>query len=74
MSESDMERLRRLSVSYAVLRLRSLQLAEERDALALSLIDAGATWRDVADAAGFENPYIAALKKKREAAIGREAR
>jgi hypothetical protein len=39
---------------------------EERDELALAAIDTGATWRAVADAAGFANPYIARLKNRRE--------
>jgi hypothetical protein len=39
-----------------------------RDEIALRLIDEGETWRDVAALAGFTNPNIAALKKRRAAA------
>lgn len=40
---------------------------ERRDRLALRLVSEGFTWREVAAAAGFANPYITHLKKKYEA-------
>ena len=45
------------------------QRRNERDELALRLVDEGHTWREVASAAGFANPYMAALKKRRAAAV-----
>jgi len=59
-------RLRSLASDYRLLVFQAAQLRELRDGLALRLIDGGATWREVAEAAGFENPYIAQLKRKRE--------
>lgn len=43
------------------------QRARNREAL--RLVDAGWTWREVAAAAGFANPYIATLIRQREAAL-----
>ena len=37
---------------------------DSRDRMALRLIEQGHTWREVAAAGGFANPYIAALKKR----------
>lgn len=45
-------------------------LRRKRDRLALTLIDLGVSWRDVADAADFENPYIAKLQRDRAAGKG----
>lgn len=48
------------------------QARERRDALALRLVDAGKTWREVASIAGFANHYIAALKRRAAAAVSAE--
>jgi hypothetical protein len=64
-SPIEFARLRSIANDYRLLVLQATQLRERRDSIALALIDAGATWRDVAEAAGFENPYIAELKRKR---------
>lgn len=44
------------------------QARAQRDATALSLVDAGLSHRQVAEIAGFKNPYITALKRRRDAA------
>jgi hypothetical protein len=61
----DIARLRSLGEDCRLLSLQLIQLRERRDAVALSLVDEGVTWREVAEAAGFENPYIAQLKARR---------
>jgi hypothetical protein len=66
---TELARLRAIASDYRLLVLQATQLRERRDNIALYLIDAGETWRDVADAAGFENPYIAELKRKRRASL-----
>ena len=42
------------------------QRRESRDRMALGLVDEGYSWRDVASVAGFKNPYIATLKRRRD--------
>jgi hypothetical protein len=59
-------RLRALAEEYRLGVFSLMELRNLRDALALKLVDEGETWRDVAEAAGFENPYIAELKRKAE--------
>lgn len=61
--QDEMALLRSLAT---VCRKRSRELEQwrtRRDKLALHLVEQGETWRAVADAAGFANPYIAELKK-----------
>ena len=55
----EADRCRRLE--YELERAR-----ESRDRIALALVDADYTWRDVAAVAGFKNPYIATLKRRRD--------
>lgn len=43
------------------------QRRDSRDRIAMRLVDDGYTWRDVAHVAGFKNPYIATLKRRRDA-------
>jgi hypothetical protein len=59
-------RLRAVAEECRLLAFQWHMLTERRDLIALDLVDDGETWRDVAEAAGFENPYIAELKRKRE--------
>lgn len=57
-------RLRSLASDYRIAASTLTQLRMRRDALALELVESGETWRKVAEAAGFENPYLAQLKRK----------
>ena len=59
-----MDALRRSALRVLELEQRLEMERRERDDLALRLVDQGHTWREVADAAGFANPYIATLKKR----------
>lgn len=61
-----MASLRAAASAYQLLVFQASQLRERRDSIALGLVDDGVSWREVAKAAGFENPYIAALKRKRK--------
>jgi hypothetical protein len=61
----DLARLRKLGEDCRLLSLQLIQLRGLRDKVALDLVDDGVTWRDVAEAAGFENPYIAQLQARR---------
>jgi hypothetical protein len=70
MSTSEqLARLRALAEDCRILTLQLIQLRKRRDAVALALVNDGLTWREVAEAAGFANPYLAELKK-REGAKG----
>lgn len=60
----DRERIEALEAELQIKR-------DVRDARALALVEAGHSWRAVAEAAGFANPYIAQLKwraRRREGA------
>jgi hypothetical protein len=62
-----LELLRKHADECVALELRLVAKRAKRDAIALALIDGGWTWREVADAARFANPYIATLKRKARA-------
>jgi hypothetical protein len=70
---SELDLLRAIGARCEV-RARELdQWRDRRDRLALKLIDRGFTWRQVAEAAGFGNSYIAELKKRRNGNWKRDA-
>ena len=58
--------LRKTRAKINRIQRRYRELTEIRDRLALELVDEGATWRQTATAAGFNNPYIAELKRRRD--------
>lgn len=63
---SDLYELRLAGLECSGLEAQMAEAREYRDGLALAAVDAGFTWREVAEAAGFANPYIAHLKRRRE--------
>ena len=63
MSTDDLLLLRMARDEARNLEYRLERARERRDALALAAVDRGHTWRAVANAAGFANPYIARLKR-----------
>jgi hypothetical protein len=68
-----MARLRALAGDYRLLVLQASSLRGLRDALALELVDEGATWREVAEAAGFEDAELG-RKRRLAGAFARQSR
>jgi len=62
--QEDRAALRARSAKCRQLSLQLAQAREARNTLALRLLDAGLSWREVADDAGFKNPYLADLKER----------
>jgi hypothetical protein len=51
--------------AYKALEKTMRAVREQRDRIALELLDEGYTYRQVAYAAGFKNPYLTQLKRRR---------